>query len=507
MTDQPTVNSNPTPDPARVIRAPWTPDQVDALNAFQRRGGMHPFTCGGEHTPASPALVAYTDGWRCPQPYGESCDYRQDWAHAFMAEAPAPTASSSPPTDPTHGLSVQQADALWDAVAIPGPQEPTFPVQHERVCRAVAAILDELAPAAPSAVDQTTRDRIAEAPCVCGEPETPGTRHRTDGPCYVVDAQLRAAALAIARVEAWKWADGEPLESKPLWQSYLAQAAAVLAVLPPTTDQAAVLREEAALIRAHCPDHLDSNSAEGSWIDCHCAVADDMDKRAAEAAHSCRNCEGVDPGTCLMNPDRPRSDALKRAHVALAEQAGRDQAALERVRRLHDSLIEETDLSGPDDLITKGSAARRIATALDGWNPALLPSCDVEFEGGGRCAKPAGHRPPGSDDPHVPAVGARQPDTETRPVVRIVNPQTGYGMGTGGNQPTSTAPLAAGLPLVQGNCPACHGASLFLGDGGYVTCSRIDCPEPDAATTALETPAAASAVPGRSAATSTDEEA
>ena len=72
--------------------------------------------------------------------------------------------NSNPTPDPTHGLSVQQADALWDAVAIPGPQEPTFPVQHERVCRAVAGILDELAPAAPSAVDQTTRDRIAEAP-------------------------------------------------------------------------------------------------------------------------------------------------------------------------------------------------------------------------------------------------------------------------------------------------------------------------------------------------------
>lgn len=95
-------------------------------------------------------------------------------------------------------------------------------------------------------------------------------------------------------------------------------------------------------------------------------------------------------------------DALMAAHVALAAQAGRDQAALARVRQLHDRLAEETDLGGPDDLITKGSAARRIATALDGWNPALLPTCPVEFEGGGICAKPAGHRPSGSDDPHVP---------------------------------------------------------------------------------------------------------
>lgn len=45
----------------------------------------------------------------------------------------------------------------------------------------------------------------------------------------------------------------------------------------------------------------------------------------------------------------------------------------------------------------------------------------------------------------------------------------------------STAPLAAGLPLVQGKCPACGRTSLFLGDGGYVTCSIIDCPNPSAA--------------------------
>lgn len=53
-------------------------------------------------------------------------------------------------------------------------------------------------------------------------------------------------------------------------------------------------------------------------------------------------------------------------------------------------------------------------------------------------------------------------------------------------QLASTAPLASGLPLVKGNCPACGTAGLFLGDGGYVTCSLIGCPEPDAASTVLE---------------------
>ncbi|MFJ6566658.1 hypothetical protein ACIQNU_04510 [Streptomyces sp. NPDC091292] len=34
---------------------------------------------------------------------------------------------------------------------------------------------------------------------------------------------------------------------------------------------------------------------------------------------------------------------------------------------------------------------------------------------------------------------------------------------------------------VQGHCPACGGSSLFLGEGGHVTCSRLDCPAPDTA--------------------------
>ncbi|SDL28672.1 hypothetical protein SAMN05421806_12569 [Streptomyces indicus] len=52
--------------------------------------------------------------------------------------------------------------------------------------------------------------------------------------------------------------------------------------------------------------------------------------------------------------------------------------------------------------------------------------------------------------------------------------------------PPSAAPLAAGLPHVAGRCPACGHSSLFLGDGGYVTCSMRECPQPDAASTVLE---------------------
>ncbi|MEU0978486.1 hypothetical protein ABZ488_04645 [Streptomyces griseus] len=47
-------------------------------------------------------------------------------------------------------------------------------------------------------------------------------------------------------------------------------------------------------------------------------------------------------------------------------------------------------------------------------------------------------------------------------------------------------PEQIGFPTVQGRCPTCLRESLFLGSGGYVTCARIDCPEPDAASTLLE---------------------
>jgi hypothetical protein len=37
---------------------------------------------------------------------------------------------------------------------------------------------------------------------------------------------------------------------------------------------------------------------------------------------------------------------------------------------------------------------------------------------------------------------------------------------------------AAGYPIVQGRCPACGAASLFLASGGFVTCASLRCPNP-----------------------------
>lgn len=54
------------------INAPWTPEQVAALNCWQTRGDVHPYTC-----PNGTALQAMPYGWECP-----CCEYTQYWAHA-----------------------------------------------------------------------------------------------------------------------------------------------------------------------------------------------------------------------------------------------------------------------------------------------------------------------------------------------------------------------------------------------------------------------------------------
>jgi hypothetical protein len=96
---------------------------------------------------------------------------------------------------------------------------------------------------------------------------------------------------------------------------------AVLAALPTPTDRAAEARirglhqqyrfagDDTTDYCAHC------NQISGGWIPWPCPTirALDGDEAAVpgragdETAHRCRNCEGVDPDTCLMNPDRPQS--------------------------------------------------------------------------------------------------------------------------------------------------------------------------------------------------------
>lgn len=62
--------------------APWTREQVNALNRYQKGWKFHPYTCGTEEHENSVDLVATVNGWVCPL----KCGYRQNWAHAWSVE-------------------------------------------------------------------------------------------------------------------------------------------------------------------------------------------------------------------------------------------------------------------------------------------------------------------------------------------------------------------------------------------------------------------------------------
>lgn len=66
-------------DHPRITKAPWTAEEVAALNCFQKIAPWHPFTCDGLSGECRAVLYATQDGWRCCR-----CSYLQDWAWEFM---------------------------------------------------------------------------------------------------------------------------------------------------------------------------------------------------------------------------------------------------------------------------------------------------------------------------------------------------------------------------------------------------------------------------------------
>lgn len=73
------MTSDRAPPDAGFIHAPFSSEQVDTLNKFQRLGYVHEFTCPENHGGADRTLYATREGWRCPH-----CAYQQDWAHEGM---------------------------------------------------------------------------------------------------------------------------------------------------------------------------------------------------------------------------------------------------------------------------------------------------------------------------------------------------------------------------------------------------------------------------------------
>jgi hypothetical protein len=90
-----------------LIAAPWTHEQVEALNRWQANDWVHPYTCGNRGEPGHKEyaeahgqhdhgiLVATPAGWVCP-----ACDYTQDtaWAGMLHVEAFDFTAALQPDT-------------------------------------------------------------------------------------------------------------------------------------------------------------------------------------------------------------------------------------------------------------------------------------------------------------------------------------------------------------------------------------------------------------------------
>lgn len=74
MSDQ----TPPVPGEGQVF-APFTPDQVESLNACQRLSGLHPFTCPHDRA----MLAAQSTGWVCTM---ERCTFTQNWAWSYMAD-------------------------------------------------------------------------------------------------------------------------------------------------------------------------------------------------------------------------------------------------------------------------------------------------------------------------------------------------------------------------------------------------------------------------------------
>lgn len=70
-----------------MVKAPWTPEQVENARAWQNSRHVHPYTCGNrDGHPMDPegdhgVLVPTENGWVC-----RHCDYTQNWAHDFTLE-------------------------------------------------------------------------------------------------------------------------------------------------------------------------------------------------------------------------------------------------------------------------------------------------------------------------------------------------------------------------------------------------------------------------------------
>ncbi len=122
------------------------------------------------------------------------------------------------------------------------------------------------------------------------------------------------------------------------------------------------------------------NRYRNAWHNARARAADAEDNvRVVEAeTHSCSNCEGIDPDTCLMNPDRPTSRAAEAGPAQ--EPETEEQRVRAHVTTLH--LIGE-QLAGVESWMWE-----HLANVRDAERPAAGEQPDTQT----REARPPAHR-------------------------------------------------------------------------------------------------------------------
>lgn len=103
------------------VEAPFTPEQVMALNRYQLHGIFHPFTCPRVEHDETIKLIAGEEGWSCAS---QTCDYTQDWT--WSASLRAGVCREVPATLEVSGLEFP---------ALPGGAQPLDGILLTRVMR------------------------------------------------------------------------------------------------------------------------------------------------------------------------------------------------------------------------------------------------------------------------------------------------------------------------------------------------------------------------------------
>lgn len=133
-------------------------------------------------------------------------------------------------------------------------------------------------------------------------------------------------------------------------------------------DRGAMLTNETAVLRQHI--EVEIGHADTARLVARSAAKDAADaiSRAAQAEEKAR-AYLVQRQEIASNleKEQTRRQALKAAHVALASQAGKDQAAIERVRDVCDYMeaAVRNNPTGPDSDGAYLAAIRHLRTALD----------------------------------------------------------------------------------------------------------------------------------------------